>query len=207
MNTTTRRLVPLAGILSVVLVFASFPAAGNSPALDASVGRLVAFYGAHSRGQIVSGVLMSLGALFFLVFAAALASSLSEARAASAACLGGGVLFSGGFAVLAGISIAIGDLVHRLEPSALQALQALTLGAIFPLTIGMSVLMLGAGVGALATDLLPRPLGWAAIGIGVLAAIPSHVLGGILQHWGIVPLGLLGIWTVAVSVLLARRER
>ena len=45
-------------------------AAGSTPNGRASVAKVVAFYGKHGTAQAVSGVLVSLGALLFLVFAA-----------------------------------------------------------------------------------------------------------------------------------------
>ncbi len=57
----------------------------------------------------------------------------------------------------------------------------------------------------LRTELLPKWLGWVAVALGVVAAIPSHVLGGVLDHIGVVPVVGLGLWALIVSVLLARR--
>jgi hypothetical protein len=75
-------------------------------------------------------------------------------------------------------------------------------------TIGASAFLLGAGAGVLRSRPLPLPrwLGWIAVVLGVVAAIPSHVLGGLLDHIGVVPVAGLGIWTLVVSVALARHS-
>jgi hypothetical protein len=52
---------------------------------------------------------------------------------------------------------------------------------------------------------LARWLGWLAVVLGVVAAIPSHVLGGALDHIGVLPVAGLALWTLVVSVLLVRR--
>jgi xanthine/uracil permease len=49
-----------------------------------------------------------------------------------------------------------------------------------------------------------RWLGWFAVVVALVAAIPSHVLGGTLDHIGFVAFAALGHWTLVVSVLLAR---
>jgi hypothetical protein len=39
-----------------------------------------------------------------------------------------------------------------------------------------------------------------------VAAIPSHVLGGALDHIGVLPVAGLALWTLVVSVLVRRTE-
>jgi hypothetical protein len=168
----------------------------------------VAFYAAHDTGQVVSGVLLSLGALFFLIFCAASVSALRrtdvELRMWSVLCFGGGVLFVAGLTIAAGLAVFIGDVEGGLDPAALQALHEASLMVVFPWTVGSSAFLLGAGAGVLQSQPLPRWLGWIAVVLGVVAAIPSHVLGGLLDHIGVVPVAGLGIWTLVVSVALAR---
>jgi hypothetical protein len=106
----------------------------------------------------------------------------------------------------AGLSVFIGNAVDALEPAALQALHIASLIVIFPITIGASGFLLGAGIEVLRTRVFPIWLGWLAVSLGIVAAVPSHVLGGALDHIGIVPVAGLGIWTIVVSVLLTRRE-
>lgn len=98
----------------------------------------------------------------------------------------------------------IGNVEGGLDPAALQALHEASLMVVFPWTVGPSAFLLGAEAGVLQSQPLPRWLGWIAVVLGVVAAIPSHVLGGLLDHIGVVPVAGLGIWTLVVSVALAR---
>jgi hypothetical protein len=208
MNAT--RWIPLSGTVAVILIAAGAVAAGSTPREDAPVNELVAFYAAHDTGQVVSGVLLSLGALFFLIFCAALVSALPrtdvELRMWLVLSFGGGVLFVAGLTIAAGLAVFIGNVAGGLDPAALQALHEASLMVVFPWTVGTSAFLLGAGVGVLQSKPLPRWLGWIAVGLGVVAAIPNHVLGGVLDHIGIVPVAGLGIWTLLMSVALARRS-
>ena len=209
MNAT--RWIPLSGIAAVILIVAGAGAAGSTPREDAPVSKLVAFYTAHDTGQVASGVLTSLGALFFLIFSAAFVDALRRAAHADSQvwavlCFGGSVVFVAGLTIAAGISVFIGNVAGDLDPPALQALHEASLTVIFPWTIGASAFLLGAGAGVLQSEPLPRWLGWTAVVLGVVAAIPSHVLGGVLDHIGVVPVAGLGVWTLIVSVVLARRD-
>jgi hypothetical protein len=203
---TFNRAAHLSGIPAVVSIVASAIAAGNTPKPDAPVDKLVSFYTEHDTAQVASGVLLSLGAIFFLIFSAALVDSLRRAegdsRTASALCFGGGVLFAGGFALAAGLGVFIGDVAGDLDPSALQALHEASLVVVFPWTVGACAFLLGAGTAVLQTGVLATWLGWLAIVLGVVAAIPSHVLGGVLDHIGVLPVAGLGVWTIIVSVQL-----
>ena len=202
------RLTPLSGVGAVILIAAGFAAAGSTPSDDAPVSEIVAFYTAHDAAQVASGVLLSLGALFFLVFCAALVSALwrsSAARLWLVVCFVGGLLFVVGITIAAGLAVFIGNLAEGLDPAALQALHEANLLVVFPWTVGASAFLLGASVAVLRSDPLPAWLGWMALVLGIVAALPSHVLGGALYHIGIVSIAGLGIWTVVVSVLLAPR--
>jgi hypothetical protein len=46
-----------------------------------------------------------------------------------------------------------------------------------------------------------------AIVLGVTAAIPSHVLGGLLDHIGFIGFGGLGLWCGIVGVMLSARSK
>ena len=76
----------------------------------------------------------------------------------------------------------------------------------FSVTIGAAAFLLGAGVAILRGAPLPQWVGWMAVLIGIVAAVPSHVLGGALDHIGFA--GFLGLaaWSVVVSVFLARAD-
>jgi len=207
---SSRWLGPASGVGAVLLILGSFAAAGSQPGPDAPIDEVTAFYTEHDAGQLAAASLMSLGALLFLIFAATVAGQLRAAEAERSSwptvCFGGGVLVAAGLSIFAGLGLALGDVAGDLEPSAVQAVHVLYQELLFPLTIGVSAFLLGAGIAALRTGALPGWVGWLAVGAGVVAAIPSHVLGGVLDHIGFVGFLGLAVWTLIVSALLARRE-
>ena len=105
----------------------------------------------------------------------------------------------------AGVAIAMGDVADTTDAAALQALNVLADGPVFVFlfTIGASAFLFGAGSATLATALVPRWLGWLAYVMAAAAVIPSHVLGGALDHIGLVPFAGLAIWMIATGTVLA----
>ena len=202
-----KRLLPLSGVVAVVLIVAGFVAAGNAPKGTSSVAKVVAFYSKHSSAQTTSGVLLSLGSLLFLVFSATFAARVRSAQVGAAlSLLGAGVLVVG-LTTYAGLSIAMADVVGQVDGSALQALNVLADDAVFVflITIGTSALLLGAAAALFATAVFPRWLAWWAVVFAIVGAIPSHVLGGTLDHIGLLAFAGLGVWTMIVGVMLTRR--
>jgi len=210
---TARRSVSLSGVVAVILIFAGTAAGGNAPNGKASVPTVVAFYGSHSGAQTASGVLLSLGALLFLIFAATLAARIRRiegaALGAPTLCLVGAGALVAGLAVFAGLSITISDVAGEVGGPVLQTLNVLANDAafVFLITIGTSAFLVGAAAAVFTTGLLPRWLGWFAIVIAIVGAIPSHVLGGALDHIGFLAFVGLGVWAVTAGVLLAREPR
>jgi hypothetical protein len=202
--------VALSGAAAVVFIFASFVTAGTVPKQDAPASEVVSFYADHDTGQLVSASALSLGALLFLVFMAVLSGTLRRDGAGGGPwilCLSGGIVFVVGLAIFAGLTIALGDVANDIDPSALQALHVLSQEMFFPVTVGAAGFMFGAGTAVLKGAPLPGWLGWAAIAVAVVAAIPSHVLGGVLDHIGFGGFIGLAAWSLIVSVLLTLRQR
>ncbi len=208
-RTTHADVAALAGAAAVVAITAGFGAAGDTPAPDAPVGRLVSFYAAHGTGQLASGALLSLGALLFLVFVAVVFSAFrragDEPSATAILCLAGGVIVAVGLTIGAGFALALGDVAQHLGAASLQAVHVLSEELVFTLTVGTSGFLLGAGLATLQTGALPRWTGWLALVFGVIAAVPSHILGGLLDHVGFVGFVGLGVWTLIVSIQLSLR--
>jgi hypothetical protein len=67
--------------------------------------------------------------------------------------------------------------------------------------------LLGAGAAALGGGVLPKWLAWIAVVLGIVAAIPSHVLGGVLVHIGFVPFAGLTLWLIGAGIVLGLRSR
>ena len=203
-----KRLPPLSGVVAIVLIFAGFIVAGNTPKGTTSTAKVVAFYGEHTAAQTTSGVLLSLGALLFLVFAATFAARFRSEQGQAALCLLGAGVLVVGLATYAGLSIAMADVVGHIDSSALQALNVLAGGPVFVflLTVGTSAFLLGAAAMVFTGGVLPRWLAWWAVVFAVVGAIPSHVLGGTLDHIGLLAFAGLGIWTLIASVILTTTD-
>ena len=202
-----KRLLPLNGLLAVVLIAAGLIAAGNAPKGTSSVAKVVAFYDKHTAALTTSGVLLSLGTLSLLVFAATFAERVWSVPGGVALCLLGAGVLAVGLTTLAGLSVAMADVVGHVNGSALQGLNVLADDAVFVflITIGTSAFLLGGAAAVFATSVLPRWLGWWAVVFAVVGAIPSHVFGGTLDHIGLLAFAGLGVWSVIVSVMLAAR--
>jgi len=204
-----RWVAPAAAIVSGVIIIVGQGIGGSTPEPSASGSDVITFYTAHANAELASGVLTSLGALVFLLFAAALygiLKSASSSRTAAAFSLGGGVVLTIGLTVFAGISIALGDSIGRMSEPAAQAINLVGLVDIFAVTIGTSAFLLGAGAASLGSGALPKWLAWIAVLLGLVATIPSHVLGGVLDHIGFVPFAGLTLWLIATGIVLALRS-
>jgi hypothetical protein len=193
-----------------VLLVAGIAAGGSTPAGDASPSKIASYYAQHRHEQTASGILLSLGALAFLVFASGVATRLrsdADPGGRTLSLLGAAVL-AVGLAALAGVAVTMGERAGEIDTATLRALHLFNGDApfVFLVTVGSGAFLLGVGVATLATGRLPRWLGWLAVAFAVVAAIPSHVLGGTLDHIGLVAfLGLL-VWSTVTGVLLARRS-
>jgi hypothetical protein len=201
------RLGSVSGVVPVVLILAGFAVAGNAPKGTSSVAKVVAFYSQHRSAQTTSGVLLSLGVLLFPVFSASFAVRVWNASGAAVLSLLGAGVLAVGLTIYVGLSIAMADVVGHVQASALQALNVLADDAVFVflITIGTSAFLLGAAAAVFATSVLPRWLAWWAVVFAVVGVIPSHVLGGALDHVGLLAFAGLGFWTMVVGILLAMR--
>jgi hypothetical protein len=193
---SARQLLPLSGVASVLLIVAAFVVAGESPEADDSLREVISYYSDHDTDVQVGSALLALGAFFFLLFSAAIASLLrrvqGEGGVAAIVSFAGGVVFAVGVTVFAGLGFAAGDVVGDVPPTVVQSLHVLGVDMFFTVAVGTAAFLLGAGVATRRTDALPTWLSWAAIVIGIVAITPLGFFGFLA----------LGLWTLIVSVLL-----
>ena len=196
---TGKQLLPLSGVAAVLLILVSFIIAGEPPDLDAPVGEVVSYYTDNDSDLQIAAALLSLGAFFFLLFSTAVASLLRREPPAGATSanfsLAGGIVFAVGATTFAGLAFTAGDAVDDVGAGTLQTLHALEMDMFFTVAVGTAAFLLGTGVGARNTGLLPNWLCWVAIVLGVIAITPA----GFAAFIG------LGIWTLVVSVMLTMR--
>jgi mannose/fructose/N-acetylgalactosamine-specific phosphotransferase system component IIC len=194
-----RKLMPLAGILAVVMVLGSFLVAGDPPDVDAPVGEVVEFYADSDSEQQSSALMLIWGAILFMLFATSLRSALrraeSDSGGVSALSYAGAIIFTVGLTLFAAIAFALGDAADNLEPAAVQTLHVMNEDFFFPAAAGVGTFLLGTGIALVKTAVMPKWLGWIAIGFGLLAFTPV----------GFVSLAVLGLLVIVLAVMLAMR--
>lgn len=193
------RLVPLAGVAMVVLIVIAFLVGGESPGGGDSIEKVTSFYRDHDSDQILAAAFLVWGTAAFLLFASGLWRLLrnaeTERRGASSLVLVGAAVLAVGMTIFAGVSFTLGDFADDLEPSAIQALNALNQDLFPPLTLGVFAFLIGAGASMIATAALPKWLGWVAVVLGVAALTPV----------GFFAFLALGVWILVASGLIFRR--
>ena len=198
---SAKQLLPLSGVAAVLLIIAGFIVGGETPDVDASLQEITSYYTDHESELQIASALLALGAFFFLLFSAAIASLLRGSRdgggAAGTVSLAGGIVFAVGVTVFAGLGFTAGDVVDDVSPDSLQTLHVLGSDMFFTVAVGTAAFLLGTGVGTLKANALPSWLSWAAIVIGVIAITPI----------GFFAFLALGIWTLIASVMLYMRVR
>jgi hypothetical protein len=195
------RWAPLTGVVSAVLGVAggTIEIVTNPPGSDASGKDVIAFYSAQGGTQQLAAALLALAFVFFVFFAAVLRTHLRQApdlEGLSTVALAGAVLETAGQTTGAGYVWTLAQGAGHLDPSAAQALNALSNNAVATNTAGMIVFGITAGLAILGGGRLPRWLGWVAIAMGIVVVTPAEGFSFIA----------LVVWMVIVSVLLLRRS-
>ena len=197
-----RNPAPLTGALFVVLTLIAFFAIGGStPEGDDSAQKVVSFYSDHETKEIIAAVVLSLGAVALIFFAATLKQRLEVAGPdrgiLPTVALGAGIVAAGGFLAAATLHFALADYAGDIDASAAQALNALDSDFFLPFAMGLATLILATSLWLLRNrSLLPTWLGWLGIIIFVISFTPAGFIG----------FGLAGIWIVVVSILLYLRD-
>jgi hypothetical protein len=197
-----RKLAPLTGALFVALVLIAFFALGGStPEGDDSAQKVVSFYSDHESKEIIAAVVLGLGAVALIFFAATLKQILEAAGPdrgiLPTVALGAGLVAAGGFLTAATLHFALADYAGDIDPSAAQAINAIDSDFFLPFVAGLSTLILATSLWLLSHRLLlPAWLGWVGIGIFILTFTPLGFIG----------FALAGLWVIAASILLYLRE-
>jgi hypothetical protein len=200
MRTRLDRLAPLTGVVSALLGIAGYGMArpGPGPASDGSA--VIAFYAKHATSQQIADTLLMLSAACLVAFAAVLRSRLRRVPAGdpfAAATLAGAAVVAAGAATYLGADYTLAADPGHLAPAAAQALNLLGLKLFFPVSAGVLVFGVAAGLGILRSSQLPKWLGVAAILIGILAATPLTLAA----------LFALFVWSAISGLILWSRSR
>ena len=187
-------------VISIVVINA-----GGAPAENASDAEYLAYVETHATTILVGGWTFMAGWAAFLWFATALRGRLAAAEGGSAvlstAAFAGSVLVTGFMMLTPGGEIAAAIIAEEQEISASTVAVLRHLGEAFisAASIAATLLMVGSGVVALRTHLLPRVWAWASLAFAVVL-----VIGPI--GWAALLLGL-PVWVIGTSVILLRRSR
>lgn len=195
-----QRALAISGLLFVALIVAAFAITVNQVDESASVDKAFSYWSDHKTAEIVSALLVHVAAVALVFFGAGLRSALrggeGEESTYSVIAFGGAVFAAVGFAVAAWVSLAAATAADQGARDAVYTLNQLNSVNYIPFTAGLSVMMLGAGIGGLRSVALPKSASWVAIVLGVCFLTPVGVIGFLV----------LPFWVIAVSVLLYRAQ-
>jgi hypothetical protein len=194
------RLGPLTGVLFAVITLVAIFSGGETPNTDASPIKVLSYYTVHRSKVETSAVLFAVAFLFVVFWAGALSGFLRRTGGAdglASLVVAGGVLMAVGATVLASIEFGLAHEIHRVGPQTAQTLNILDNVLFLPLVIGGCIFGLASGLAILGGADLPSWLGWVAIVLGIVAAIPPI---------GFIALLVLVLWTLVVSILIFLRS-
>jgi hypothetical protein len=201
MASTSRSLVPLAGVAFIVLGLLSFLVVGEPRTAGEPTGEIVEYY-VENKNSIQAGAFLGVAASLLLIFFGAhlrevLRAAAPDREMLSLVSFAGLVVVGLGFAIditiLFGLSEAAGD----IDPVAVQALQALWDNVFVPQALGVLMFLWATGLAVVRTGVLPRWLGWVMIALGVIGLTPAASAA---------PVGA-AILVPILSVLLSARAR
>jgi hypothetical protein len=198
----TARMLALSGVAAVVLVVASFAGlGGDTPGSEDSAAKISAYYDSHEVREMIAAFVLAASAPFFVLFAVTLAASLrGNGRTIWDRVLTLGSAAAGGGFIIAGmVHVALAQTANNsgVAGGALQALAGLDESSWVAFNAGLGVLMLGAAGSLLAHRVAPVRA-WIALVAGIALFIPFA---------DFVALIVSGLWIIATSIILFRRER
>jgi hypothetical protein len=194
-------LAPLTGVLFIIVIIVGAVIAGEPPDAGDPVEEIIDHYQDNKSSIQVVSFLAALAGLLLIVFGAHLRRVLRAAEGPggmlSVLPLVAATLIAIGIAIDATISLALAEAVDDIEPSSVQALQALWDNDFIPIAMGMLLLLLSLGISILRYGALPKWIGWVAIVLTIVGFTPAGFaafIGG-------------AILILVISVILTLRAR
>jgi hypothetical protein len=195
MDRSREWLVPLAGVAFVLLLIISFFVAGEPKSADEPVNEIVDFYVDNKSSVQVGAILGGVAMLMLVVFAAYLRRVLHDAGGAreiwSALSFAGLVVVAIGFAIDTTILIALAESAEDVDPTAVQALQALWDNDFVPIALGGVMFLLGTGAAILQSGVLPKWLGWLMLLLVIVGVSPIGFVSAIAAALLVLVLGIV----------------
>ena len=194
-------LAPLTGALFFLLLIVSFLVMGEPKDAEDPVEDIVGFY-VDNKDEVQIGAFIGvLAGLLLMSFGAYLRSFLRAATGEDSItptlAFAGTVIVAIAIAIDGTISFALAESADNIDPSGVQALQALWDNDFVPFILGATAYLLGTGLAILRSGALPRWLGW----VMVIALIA-----------GFTPIGwaaaiVAGLSVLVISVMLTMGAR
>lgn len=203
-NDTFRKLLPISGILSALLLAGGIFGAPSAPQVASdNHAEVIAFYQDHASAISLTNIVFGLLAVFFLV------PLITELRAVLRSGEAGEAIYST-LALIGGTILAVGTSVMALSGAVVASAADAGLSddtvlsaAIvadytwMPWVVGAAVFLWSVGLGGLRTATLPKWLSWVSI---VLGALCLTGFGGIAVFM------VMPLWLLATSVILLRKQ-
>ena len=206
------RVAATTGIAAVILIVIGFLTSGANPSWSASGSTIAQDYASHHDAGLASVIIVGVGLMALLWFAATLASAFRAANEdrIGSVVLAGAVTFVSIFAITGVIQWTLfygsvgGDPVLT---KALFQMQSLAASLSF---LPLALTVAATAIGAAFSKAFP---GWYAILSGIAAVLIVIVVGGVAHsgffspNGGYVFIGLLGLgmWLIVSSIVLIRR--
>lgn len=207
---TWQRLLPLAGVAFAALMVLAAVAFPLTPGGDVSPGKQPEWLGRHHDAIVAQGYIRALGAIAFVLLAAAVADVVrrrtGSALGASLALVGG---VSSGLLLLLAQAAGIGSALAAADGTGADVVRSLGYAEDAFLTLSSLpavLLFAAAGVAFVRARIVPAWLGWTT-----LAGVPFALLdavsydGGPVEAVGFVGLVYFLVWSLAVGTALVAR--
>jgi hypothetical protein len=193
--------VPLTGVGFIVLGILSFVVGGEPKSADDPVKEVVAFY-VDNKDSVQAGAFIGVAATVLLVFFAGYLRRLlrapgDEGEMLSLVAFTGIVIVAVGLAIDTTILIALSESADDIDPTAVQALQALWDNDFIPIVLGVLLFLWGTGLSIIRSGVLPKWVGWVMIVLGVVGVTPI----------GFVSVIGAALLVLSLSILLSVRAR
>jgi hypothetical protein len=194
-------LMPLTGVAFVVVGIIGFLIVGQPKSADDPVKEIVSFY-VDNKDSVEIGAFASVVAGVLLIFFGAylrkvLRAAGGEGETLSLVSFVGLAFVALGFAIDGTISIALAEGADKINPVAVQALQALWDNDFLPIMLGVLCFLWATGISVIRSGVLPRWIGWVMIVFGVVGVTPIGFVSAIAA----------ALLVLGISIVLTMRAR
>lgn len=198
-RTATRWIAVLSAIAFAVITAIAFVVFGHpssSPKIGSSTTKIASFYLAHHSDEEIAASLLAITATLLAVFVTWCRPIMPNTSPTwPTLFFAGGLIGSASFLLAGAVHLALGKgASHHLNPTALQALNALDINTSLAFTAGIGIMLLGAAGTLVASTGALRTAGWIALPLGIINLTPA----------GVALFPLTAIWIIAAGILLSR---